>query len=226
MSERGPGRPAGSGGQQLGRESILAAAKELLADQGTARVTLRMVAERAGVRAPLVNYYFGSKAELFDAVLDEVGSRLRDRLQGIAAQDGTPEERFRHYIAGLIHSMAADPFAPRLIAELVFFPDDERTERFVRNVGQPNLAALVQVLEDGVASGAFDPLDPQQLAPVLLGSCFFYFIGAPALRRIMASDPLDPKSVDSYAAYVGELLLHGISASAPHTLITESSPEN
>ncbi len=226
MSERGPGRPAGSGSQQLGREAILAAARELLAERGTARVTLRMVAERAGVRAPLVNYYFGSKAELFDAVIDEVGSRLRDRLRAVATHSESPEARFREYIAGVIHTMAADPFAPRLIAELVFFPDDERTDRFVRDVGEPNLASLRQVLEDGITSGAFGPIDPQLLAPALLGSCFFYFLGAPALRRIMDSDPLDPKAVERYAAYVGELLLHGVSARPSRETLEESSQEN
>jgi TetR/AcrR family transcriptional regulator len=212
MSERGPGRPAGSSGQQRGREAILEAARELLAELGTSRVTLRMVAERAGVRAPLVHYYFGGKAELFEAVIEEVGSRLRDRLLAIATHSETPEERFREYIAGVIHTMAADPFAPRLIAELVLFPDDERTDRFVRDFGEPNVAALGQVVQDGITSGAFGPLDPQLLAPALIGSCLFYFLGAPALRRIMGSDPLDPKSVERYAAYVGELLLHGISA--------------
>jgi TetR/AcrR family transcriptional regulator len=226
MSERGPGRPAGSASQQSGREAILEAARELLADQGTARVTLRMVAERAGVRAPLVNYYFGSKAELFDAVLDEVGSSLRDRLQAIAARGETPEERFREYIAGVIHIMAADPFAPRLIAELVFFPDDERTDRFVRDFGEPNIAALRLVVQDGIASGAFGPLDPELLAPALIGSCLFYFLGAPALRRITGSDPLDPKSVERYAAYVGELLLHGIAARPAGETPDESPREN
>jgi len=169
-----------------------------------------MVAERAGVRAPLVNYYFGTKEELFDAVISEVGTRLRDRLQRIATDSETPEERFREFIDGVIGSMAADPFAPRLIAELVFFPDDERTDRFAREIGAPNLAALSKVLHDGIASGAFGEQDPRLLAPALLGACVFYFLGAPALRRILGIDPLDPTAVERYAAYVGELLLHGI----------------
>lgn len=211
MSERGPGRPAGSGGQQLGREAILAAARELLAEQGTSRVTLRMVAERAGVRAPLVHYYFGSKADLFEAVIAEVGTRLRDHLQDISTHSETPEERFREYVTGMIRTLAADPFAPRLITELVLFPDDERTDRFVRDFGKPNLEALGRILQDGIASGAFGPLDPHLLAPAVLGSCIFYFLGAPALRRVIGTDPLDPESVERYAAYVGELLLHGIS---------------
>lgn len=60
------------------RERILAAATELIAERGFARVTTRAVAERAGVNVALPNYYFGSKETLLadaatDLVLRELG---------------------------------------------------------------------------------------------------------------------------------------------------------
>ena len=212
MTKRGPGRPRGSGGQQDGRDAILTATRELLAELGMGNVTLRDVAERAGVRAPLVNYYFGSKADLFEAVMEEVGAGLRDRSKQIAALDGPPEERFKAFVVGMIRGMADDPYGARLVIELAIFPDDERTDRFIRVIGRPNIDALKKILTDGVESGAFRPFDPRLLVPALMGSCLFYFLGAPGLRRLMDFEPTDPEMVERYAEFTSEMILGAISA--------------
>ena len=70
-SRRRPGRPAGSQPGE-GREALLQATRDLLAERGMPRVTVREVAERAGVQPALVNYYFGSKADLLRAVVEQV----------------------------------------------------------------------------------------------------------------------------------------------------------
>jgi len=59
-------RPAGSGT----REAILAAASRAFAEQGYPRTTLRAIARDAGVDTRLVTHYFGSKQDLFVAVVD------------------------------------------------------------------------------------------------------------------------------------------------------------
>ena len=59
-------RPAGSGT----REAILAAASRAFAEQGYPRTTLRGIARDAGVDTRLVTHYFGSKQDLFIAVVE------------------------------------------------------------------------------------------------------------------------------------------------------------
>src|SRR6185295_5951894 len=51
------------------RAAILRAARYLLARQAHADITLKAVAERAGVSAPLVLKYFGNKDALFARVM-------------------------------------------------------------------------------------------------------------------------------------------------------------
>jgi AcrR family transcriptional regulator len=59
--------------ERRGREqttaAILEAAEELFAEQGFSAVTVRAIAERAGVSHALVHRYLGSKAEIYRAVL-------------------------------------------------------------------------------------------------------------------------------------------------------------
>lgn len=59
-------RPAGSGT----REAILAAASRAFAERGYPRTTLRAIARDAGVDTRLVTHYFGTKQDLFVAVVE------------------------------------------------------------------------------------------------------------------------------------------------------------
>jgi AcrR family transcriptional regulator len=63
---RRPGRPAGSSDT---RDRILASARELFAENGIDRTSIRAVAARAGVDAALVHHYFGTKQQLFAAAI-------------------------------------------------------------------------------------------------------------------------------------------------------------
>jgi AcrR family transcriptional regulator len=63
---RRPGRPAGSSDS---RDRILASARELFAENGIDRTSVRAVAAGAGVDAALVHHYFGTKQQLFAAAV-------------------------------------------------------------------------------------------------------------------------------------------------------------
>lgn len=63
-------RPGRRPGHSSTREEIARAAREQFAAGGYDRVTLRAVAAQAGVDAALVAYFFGSKRELFDEVVN------------------------------------------------------------------------------------------------------------------------------------------------------------
>lgn len=211
MTPRRAGRPPDAESPH-GREALLAAARELLAEQGLARVSLRDVARRAGVQPPLVHYHFGSKRELFEAVVVELSERLRAQLASAARERGSPEQRLRAYLSHVIHTLAAQPYAAQLLAELVLFPDDEHSGRFLRDFGAPNLAVLEGVLRDGERDGSFRALELADAAPAVMGLCVFYFLSAPALRRLLSVDPLEPEAVDRYAAAAADLLLDGLRA--------------
>ncbi|MFP5489046.1 MAG: TetR/AcrR family transcriptional regulator [Acidimicrobiia bacterium] len=62
-----------------GKERMIAAAIELLAERPVERITVRDVAERAGHHHRFVSAWFGGKAGLFLAVLEQ---QLRDRVPG------------------------------------------------------------------------------------------------------------------------------------------------
>jgi AcrR family transcriptional regulator len=78
------GRRAGSPDT---RAEILAAAREIFAESGYDRATIRQIAARAGVDPALVHHYFGTKDQLFSQSIslpfspaDAIGTMLDDGL--------------------------------------------------------------------------------------------------------------------------------------------------
>ena len=69
------------------REQLVTAAAGVLADEGYGAMSMRAVADRAGVRLSLVHYHFGSKRGLMTAVLDRLTDGLLER-QAAMWEDG------------------------------------------------------------------------------------------------------------------------------------------
>ena len=58
------------GGGEDTRAALLAAAREVFAEQGYQGATVRAIAARAGVDAAMVNHWFGGKQGLFAAIIE------------------------------------------------------------------------------------------------------------------------------------------------------------
>jgi AcrR family transcriptional regulator len=83
------GRPVGRSSDDT-RGSILDAAEALFAEGGYDGTSIRDIAQRANVQAAVIGYHFGTKADVFDAVVERRGAVLnatrRDLL--VAAKTG------------------------------------------------------------------------------------------------------------------------------------------
>ena len=67
-----PLSPAGKRRQKVAtRDKILEAAKRVFSEHPYSAATIRMVGEEAGIDHPLITYYFPTKAELFEAVVED-----------------------------------------------------------------------------------------------------------------------------------------------------------
>jgi AcrR family transcriptional regulator len=74
------------------RLAILLAAERLFAQHGYQGVSIRQIAEAAGVPPALVGYYFGAKHELFLAIFDHWRGTLEERLRLLAEARAQPPD--------------------------------------------------------------------------------------------------------------------------------------
>lgn len=65
------------------RQNILLAAEKLFARNGYHAVSIRDIADEAGVPLALVGYYFGQKRELYHAIFEHWSAMIEERLESL-----------------------------------------------------------------------------------------------------------------------------------------------
>lgn len=80
---------------EISRRKILDATEQLMVAEGYAAVSTRRVAAKAGVKAPLVHYYFKTTDALFTALYLRSAAETQRRLLQALASDHPLEELWR-----------------------------------------------------------------------------------------------------------------------------------
>ncbi len=189
-------RSRGAAGDDLRgvKQRIVEAGRAEFARHGLSAGSVRTIAERAGVTAAMINYYFGGKRALYDAVVTEAQARLRERLSPALAGGR----------AGL---------APRLAgAYFDFLADDQELQRLL----------MREVLDQGegvreVAARYVEPLralfehhfgaddEAAHLAISLFGAIAGYFLYEPVLGAFLGADPHSPDALARRRRHVVQL---------------------
>lgn len=93
-------------------DAVLDAATELIADRGPNAVTVRAIAERAGVNHALVHRYFGTKDDLIGSVIDREVARFK-----AIAGEGDPAQTFPRMLGALSERRVYVRFLARSILD-------------------------------------------------------------------------------------------------------------
>lgn len=169
-------------------DRILAAAAAEFAARGYAGARVDRIARRARVNKAMLYYHFGSKQGLYRSLLRRTFARAAERLEAIAAGDAEPAEKVDQVIAGLAAFVREHAFFPaimlREIAEEAVHLD---TETVAALAALPR--AFGAIVRQGVACGAFRPVDPIAAYLTMLAPIVVYLAGTP-IRRQLASHRL------------------------------------
>ena len=138
---------------------ILQAADELLAERGHDAVSMRDVAQRAGVNKALIFYYFGSRAQLFEKVLEQYYANHALALQAIRDSTGTPRERVHRALDAYLDFVEENELFSRLAQQEVARQDPQL------EVIRENLYKLHQALDEvlGAVLPKHGPMAARQL---------------------------------------------------------------
>ena len=128
------------------REQLLAVALEVFAREGFHGTAMNDVADAAGVTKPVLYQHFRSKRELYLALLEEVGARLRDAIGKATVEAGTPHAQVERGFLAYFRWVADD----RDAFLLLFGGGARRDEEFAEAVRQVEvkIADIIAVLID------------------------------------------------------------------------------
>ena len=151
------------------REAILEAALSIAGAQGTAAVTHRSVAERAGVAVGSITYHFSSTSGLLEAALRLAGERERERV-GAAAPDDPADAAA--WVEGLVDHLVvtSDADRERKLAAFELMLESARRPHLRAELGDWQQDYLRTAETALAAAGAKDPVaDARLLVTALLG---------------------------------------------------------
>ena len=125
-------------------EKLLASAKKLFLKNGYERVTIREIADDAKVNSALIQYYFGDKAGLYQAVLDSVINSARELMQKVIKNQKLEsiEDLFDAYYKVV-------PFEFVDLAVTAMLNSDKQISKYLR---ENLLHSLIAALESALAN--------------------------------------------------------------------------
>ena len=193
--KRAPGRPPRSPDRRPGtsREQLLDAAIACFVRKGIAATSLRDIAAEAHASPALLHYYFGDKAQLQTALVEE-------KLLPAIAPLRTPLEQAGDDVAALVAGFVqgvgrvavAHPWLPPLWIREVLCEGGALREVLFERIGPQIPRVMVQRFGAAQARGELNAdLDPRLLMVSLVGLTLFPIAGAPIWRRLFEADDLD-----------------------------------
>jgi TetR/AcrR family fatty acid metabolism transcriptional regulator len=191
------------------RDQIIDVARRLFGERGTTEVPMDEIAAQAGVARSTVYVYFANRDELLRACLQRMYERLRDDLAEVRARGGGPVERLKAVVHGILERIDEDPAFMRLAVGIQVTgdrPGAEAVDAELALIGLDMAGLLEELVQEGIADGTFDVVDPLRSAS-LIGQQIF---GAMAVR---AGDPAPPR-LDDATEEICAFVQHGLGSSA------------
>ncbi|MGI9329700.1 MAG: TetR/AcrR family transcriptional regulator [Gammaproteobacteria bacterium] len=158
--------------REVSPEQVISSALSLFLERGFAATRMEDVATLAGVSKGAIYLHFPNKEALFhEVVRSGVLSRLEQAEATVASHQGSARE----LLDGLMHGVllefwgSASSGIPKLIiAEAQAFPELARD--YFHEVSLRTRGLLENILEGGVASGEFRPMDIAYTARAILSA--------------------------------------------------------
>jgi AcrR family transcriptional regulator len=206
---RRPGRPSGGSGGASPRARLIEAALALFARQGILDTSLAAIAREAGVTPAMVHYYFKTRDQLIDVLIDERFVPLRAAMGGIfEAHPDDPVTALTLLTERFVEIGERHPwFAPLWVREVISeggLLHQRMHERFGHSNQLAAQAAIARWQREGRLNAA---LEPSLLFQSLLGLTLLPL----ATSRVWRNDPARRElSAREIAQHAVALITQGI----------------
>jgi AcrR family transcriptional regulator len=195
------------------RDLLLETASQIMREGDQVDISLSELSLRSGLNSALVKYYFGNKAGMLKALLDrDMVSIIRSVDALLAKDDMSPEAKLRRHIGKCIDCYYAFPYLNRLLMRLVRDSDEAEARTIADTYLTPLGVAYERLIQAGVATGTFRPVDPQLFYFTVTGAADRFFSARLVLRHCYGQDTLTEELRDRYREHTVDFIMAGILA--------------
>lgn len=154
---------------------IIEAAVQLFSFKGLAGVSVKELAEAAGVNVALISYYFGGKEKLYSYIIEHQLTVMGKELEFICQKTQDPLEKIRLFVHTAVAIHKKNPHIDRLLYRELFSPTG-CFEAIVKVEAERLHGFLDDCIKDAIKSGTFrQDLDVHCAALSLFSMIHFTF---------------------------------------------------
>lgn len=136
------------------RTHIVGISRRIFTRHGFRKTTMEEIGIASQKGKSSIYYYFKSKEEIFQAVVEFEARMLKERLKRLISKNGSPQERLKAYILFRLHHVRTlENFYAALNEESLSHMGFILEIR--RNFEIEELQMVSEILEDGMEQGAF-----------------------------------------------------------------------
>jgi len=211
---RRPGRPAGSARGPEQRNRLLDTALVLFARQGILDTTLVSIAREAKVTPAMVNYYFTSRDQLIDVLIDERFLPVKAALSGVFQEyPDDPVAAITELARRFMDVATRYPWFAPLWLRGVITHDDQIRQRMGERVGDEDRKAALRCIKRWQREGMFNAdLEPPLVFLSLLGLTILPLATSMTRQLGTERNPIDAAAIARHAI---ALLVHGVGPQKP-----------
>ena len=188
----GPGRSG-----DATRADLIAAGRKLFGRRGYDGASVRAITREAGVNLAAVTYHFGSKRDLYGAVLEAGLRPLARRVAEAAAAEGPAIDRMIGVVEAYFAHLRAHPDVPQLLLQEV--AAGKQPPPVVIEIVGSLKTAIARLHAEGVAEGSMREGHPLLTALSVVSQPIYLTLVAPLARSVVG---LDLRDADVHAMAV------------------------
>jgi AcrR family transcriptional regulator len=201
----------GAGGRDPERTSaaVLAAAVKEFTEKGYSGARIDSIARRAGANKRMIYHYFGSKEDLYLAVLESAYSSIRSAEAGLRLADLEPVAAIERLVEFTWTYFLDHPeFLSLLNTENLHRAKYLKRSVRVSNLHSPLVSVIADILKRGAERGEFRrDIDPVHVYISIASLGFFYLSNRWTLSTIFRRDLAAPKELQAWGRHIARVVL-------------------
>ena len=188
---------------------ILEVATAEFAEHGFSGARVDEIAERTRTTKRMIYYYYGSKEQLFVAVLERAYAEIRAAEQTIDVDHLEPVDAIRRLAELTFDHQESHPDFSRLVAiENIHRAEHIAGRKDFAGQNSPAIELIERILERGYADGTFTrEIDAVDLHMMISAFCVFRMANRHTFGAIFDRDPADPALRDRYRQMLGDMVV-------------------
>lgn len=189
--------------------TILLAARKEFSKVGYEGARVDKIAERSKMSKGLIYHYFGSKDDLFIAVLEDIYAELESENEELILNDFEPAEGIRRLIAHTFGYFAAHPeFIVLVNTENMMKARHLKESDQIRKMFEPLSLKLMELIERGSREGLFrQDVDVVELYVTIVGLGYFFLSNRHTLSVVFGRDMMGDASEQQRLKHIEQVVL-------------------